>query len=388
MAVGLRVHRTECRPDANAQHSAFRNDERPSRLGGWKNSQQAREFFDVDRCGMPYHRSFLPPSVYGSHRVLSKAGVAQSAATCHAVGMSPGPGRPLALIEAPSILGLRPSGVETLPEALLDAGLNHRLQARHAGRVAPDTPYSAARDPDTGVLNAKGIASFARKLADAIGDVLNRNEFPIVLGGDCSILLGGLLALRRRGRYGLLFIDGHADFYNVEANPNGEAASMDLALATGRGPDLLTNIEQRRPLVRTDDVVAFGVRDAEEQAAYGSQRLPPELLSRDLAVIRDRGIESVTRDALAHLTRDEGPADGFWIHVDADVLDDAIMPSVDYRLPGGLSWRELTHVLRMAIHSGHAVGLELTIYNPTLDPGRPGANGLARAIGDAMLAQT
>jgi arginase len=41
--------------------------------------------------------------------------------------------------------------------------------------------------------------------------------------------------LKRRGRYGLLFIDGHADFYQPEVNPNGEAASMDLAFATGHG---------------------------------------------------------------------------------------------------------------------------------------------------------
>ena len=111
-------------------------------------------------------------------------------------------------------------------------------------------------------------------LADAVGDVMDRGEFPVVLGGDCSILLGNLLALKRRGRYGLLFIDGHADFYNPEANPNGEAASMDLAFATGRGPDVLTNIEGRRPLVNDEDVVAFGYRDAEEQAALRKSTAP------------------------------------------------------------------------------------------------------------------
>lgn len=79
--------------------------------------------------------------------------------------------------------------------------------------------------------------------ADAVGEVIDRGEFPVVLGGDCSILLGGLLALNRRGHYGLLFMDGHADFYNPEANPNGEAASMDLFFVAGRGPAVLTNIE-------------------------------------------------------------------------------------------------------------------------------------------------
>ncbi len=56
-----------------------------------------------------------------------------------------------------------------------------------------------------------------------------------MLGGDCSILLGKMLALRRRGRHGLLFIDGRADFYQPQAEPNGEAPSMDLALAPAAG---------------------------------------------------------------------------------------------------------------------------------------------------------
>ncbi len=291
---------------------------------------------------------------------------------------------PFAVIEAPSILGLRPTGVETLPEALIGAGLIARLGARHAGRVAPQTPYDSKRDPATLTLNATGIASYSRALADVVGAVMDRGEFPVVLGGDCSILLGDLLALKRRGRYGLLFMDGHADFYNPEANPNGEAASMDLAFATGRGPALLTNIEGLGPLVNDEDVVAFGYRDAEEQAAYGSQPLPSQLCALDLRRIRTSGVEVAIRAAVAHLTRDRGPDRGFWMHVDADVLDDAIMPAVDYRLPDGLSWDELTTAMRIAIESHRVIGLELTIYNPKLDPDGGGARGLVSAIGDAL----
>lgn len=289
-----------------------------------------------------------------------------------------------AVIEAPSILGLKPTGVETLPEALLAAGLLDRLQARHAARVVPESPYEAERDATTLTLNAHGIAAYSRALANAVGDVLDRGEFPVVLGGDCSILLGNLLALKRRGRHGLLFIDGHADFYSPEVNPNGEMASMDLAFVTGRGPDLLTNIERRGPLVQDRDVVAFGYRDADEQAAYASPPLPPALMAVDLPSIRWRGVEASARAAVAHLTRSDGPDGGFWIHVDADVLDDAIMPFVDYRLPDGLAWSELTAAIRIAVESRRAVGLELTIYNPRLDKDRDGARGLAEVLGGAL----
>jgi len=58
---------------------------------------------------------------------------------------------------------------------------------------------------------------------------------------------------------------------------------------------------------------------------------------------------------------------GFWIHLDADVLDDLIMPAVDYRLPGGLTFSELSNLLRLLLMSGKAVGVSVTIFNPTLD---------------------
>jgi arginase len=184
-----------------------------------------------------------------------------------------------------------------------------------------------------------------------------------------------MLALRRRGRYGLLFIDGNADFFQPEAEPNGEGASMDLAFVTGHGPSLLTNLERRRPLVRPEDTVGFAFRDQEDQAKFGSQPLPPELAAYELAAVRRMGVEAAARAAVRHLTRAE--LDGFFIHVDADCLDDAIMPAVDFRVPGGLSWSELGTVLRLALGSGKAVGLELTIYNPRLDDDGSAGRGLA-----------
>jgi arginase len=284
-----------------------------------------------------------------------------------------------AIIEAPSVLGLHPTGVERLPEALLGAGLADKLGARRATRVEPP-PHDALRDQATMVMNPRAIAGYSVALADAVGPVIDAGAFPVVLGGDCSIVLGSLLALRRRGRYGLLFVDGHADFYQPEVEPTGEAASMDLALATGRGPDVVTNIEGRRPLVRDEDVVLFGARDAEQAAQYGSQPVPHALRTLDLDEIRVRGVNPAARAAVAHLAR-EG-LDGFWIHCDVDALDDAIMPAVDYRIPGGLSWGELTITLRTAMATGRAVGLELTIFNPRLDPD----GAIARDLVDAVVA--
>jgi arginase len=286
-----------------------------------------------------------------------------------------------AIIEAPSSLGLSTHGVERLPDRLLELGLAERLRARRAGRlVAP--PKHPERDPETKTLNATAIAQWSPKLADAVERALDQGEFPVVLGADCTIVLGSMLALKRRGRYGLLFIDGNADFFQPEAEPKGEGASMDLAFVTGYGPERLTGIEGRGPLVRPEDVVAFGYRDHEDQKEYGSQPLPPALKTLDLPAIGTLGIGVAAHAAVEHLTRPE--LDGFFIHLDADVVDDNIMPAVDFRVPGGLSWNELGVALRIAMASGKAVGLEVAIYNPGLDEDGSAGRGLTECLAMAL----
>jgi arginase len=290
--------------------------------------------------------------------------------------------RNVAIIEAPSVLGLRPSGVEELPQALLGAGLAEGLGAVRAGRVEPPA-YDPERDPDTGVLNPAGIAAYSLALADAVGSVLDSGRFPVVLGGDCSILLGNLLALRRRGRHGLLFLDGHTDFYQPSAEPVGEVASMELALATGRGPRVLADLEGLGPLVRDEDVVALGFRDTEESTAAGMQPLPAGLHARDLDEVRALGAARAAGSAVDLLGGggSDGGSAGYWIHLDADVLEDAVMPAVDYRLPGGLTWQELENVLGRALSVPEAVGFDVTIFNPRLDPD----GSLAARLTDCLL---
>ncbi|MGH9950453.1 MAG: hypothetical protein ACRD5J_02415, partial [Nitrososphaeraceae archaeon] len=83
---------------------------------------------------------------------------------------------------------------------------------------------------------------------------------PQVLKEAYSILIGTLLALRRSSQ--------------PQASPVAEVADMDLAIVSGRGPDILANIDGLKPLVQDEDIVVFGYRDAEQSASYGSQDVP------------------------------------------------------------------------------------------------------------------
>jgi arginase len=273
-----------------------------------------------------------------------------------------------AVIDAPSVLGLRPTGVELLADALKAAGLIEKLHAEYIGKIMPYSSYNYERDRVTGLLNPLAIKYFSLRLAGVVRDVLCRNKFPIVLGGDCSILIGNVLALKQLSRYGLFFIDGHADFYKPEQSPTGEVADMDLRIVSGHGPDILSNLNGLKPLILEQDIVVFGYRDGEQSASYGCEDIKKvtRMLAVDLLDIRNMGLKNAANLAIDKvLSKNE--ISGFWIHLDADVLDDSIMPAVDYRIPGGITYSELTDLLKLLLATNLATGMSITIFNPLLD---------------------
>src|SRR5688572_17290988 len=104
----------------------------------------------------------------------------------------------LVVVDAPSNLGLRPPlsgkepGARHLARTLRSHGIVERLGAVDGGGVTP-APYSFALDPALGVRNLDGVRQFSLDLADHLAPILARGAVPVVLGGDCSVLLGPML---------------------------------------------------------------------------------------------------------------------------------------------------------------------------------------------------
>lgn len=296
--------------------------------------------------------------------------------------------RSIGLIEAPSNLGLAPPapgkepGARRMASRLRELGLRERLGAVEAHEVSPP-PYNPQRDEATGIRNARAIADYSVALAAAVAAQLDADRFPLVIGGDCSILLGCLLALGRRGRHGLVFVDGHQDFQTPAISRTGGAAGMDLALAVGIGPPLLATLGGDGPLVAAADVAMLGPRD--NPAWYTGddvRRARDAMHVRYLDALRRTGMATAGEDVAGLVTR--SGMTGTWIHLDVDVLDDAVMPAVDSRQPDGLSYAELESLLRPVLATGMVVGMDVTIYDPDRDPdgsaGRALVDGLVRVL--------
>src|SRR4051794_26274523 len=281
--------------------------------------------------------------------------------------------RRIAVMDAPSNLGLRPPtgtsvpGCAKAPGALRDKGLIARLGARDAGCLTPPRYDPGGWRPGDGVCHAAAIAAYSRTLADRIAALIDLGEFPVVLGGDCSILLGSGLAMHRLGeaiggRIGLVFVDGHSDFRHPgNASYVGAAAGEDLALVTGRGQADLASIEGRRPYFRDIDVVVLGLRAQDE---YRLDLQAAGIVTRPVPALR---VEGAARSA--QWARDQlVDCAGYWLHVDVDVLDPAVMPAVDAPSPGGIAFPELEILLAGLVESPHCLGVELTVFDPDYDP--------------------
>jgi arginase len=293
--------------------------------------------------------------------------------------------RPIAIVGAPSSLGIRPydhGGLRRLdlaPRVLRAQGLSARLAVRDWGDVEPP-PYRDLVRPPGRARNEAEVVAYSQALAERVASAAADGAFVLLLGGDCSILLGGLLGARRVGGapVGLVYVDAHADFATPEESRTGSVASMDLRLAVGCGDTPLARLDGPEPLVQARDVVLLGRRD---HAApwYGHDALrASEVLDLPHQAVREGGPACTARAALERLTR--AGLRGFWIHVDADVLDPSIMPAVDSPEPGGLGPDELVDLLTPLARHPRALGMQLTIYDPALDPRRTGGARLARLL--------
>jgi arginase len=267
-------------------------------------------------------------------------------------------------------------GVAHAPEALREAGLVGSLE-----RVASVVDYgdvrlpapTPERDPVTHLIDPAGLRALVEAVRSAVARIIDDGRFPLVVGGDCPVLLGCLAAFGSAETRGLLFVDGHEDGYPPELSTTGEAADMELGFALGLvdTPWWPESMEEP-PLVSPQHASLLGPRDRAALEAEGGTSL-----AGSAHFVDDRRLAAdpagIAREAVASLARP------WWFHLDLDVLSTDALPAVDYPQAGGLQWDDLDVVAATALAAG-PVGWDVTIYNPDLDPNRIHAERIVRFI--------
>ena len=265
------------------------------------------------------------------------------------------------------ILGTPFNGLGTFPdienpaEGLRQANLISLLEG--SGHIVTDLGDLSGfqcrdiRDDETGINDFDSWLNLSQELSKTVGAMLDRQAFPLLLGGDCRMLIGIFAAFsQRETETGLVFLDGHADFHSPETSPSGDPADMELAVLTGRGPDRITRIADKFPLLKDDEVVVFGIRAWDHIGASNIEVYDRQRMIKN-------GIKHTVKEGLKNVYQKELSV---WLHFDVDVLDPELMP-VMFPEPEGLTFEEAQELLGFVWASGRVKGMSIACYHPKLD---------------------
>ncbi|WP_342782415.1 arginase family protein [Vallicoccus soli] len=232
----------------------------------------------------------------------------------------------------------------------------------------------------SGLLDEPGLARLVRRTRRAVTGARRAGLRPLLVGGDCAVVLDALAALRdEHGRAGLLMADGHEDAWPPRASTTGEASDSELGVALGLVPDPPRELREVGGVVAPSAVALLGLRDRDELDAAGVATLAAVVgTSVGAAHVPDRP-GALVREALQRL---DAPA---WrLHVDLDVQRTGAFPAVGYPQPGGLTWDQLTELAVTAWRSPGCAGASVAVYDPDLDPDRRSARRPVDVLGELV----
>jgi len=292
----------------------------------------------------------------------------------------------IALIGAPSSAAAFLAGSEKAPAALRAAGLVEKLQA--AGYEVIDHGDCAPRlfaddEEHRRARNLPAIVASLNDLRVRAEVAIKSGALVLVLGGDCSQVIGLLTGARRYYKHlNLLWIDRDADLNTPATTPSGRIDGMVVANIIGKGAPELTRFWGDGALVREPDVLLFGL-----------ERLDPpeqEFLTRSpirhiyMADIEFKGASKSAQNALTQLHADTRE---FVVHIDTDVLDPADLPSVNVPGNGGLRFADARTILTEVVKHKNLLALDIAQYNPGKDPDGSGAAKLVELLVDVLTAR-
>ncbi len=208
--------------------------------------------------------------------------------------------------------------------------------------------------------NIKYVNEFNERLYNTI---INEEDFIITIGGDHAIAIGSDLASKKKhDNIGLIWIDAHSDFHNMNTTITGNIHGMPFATITGQnGTDLsfFFNGDYYKP----ENVVLVGGRDIEDPEYINLENAGVKIFTTE--DIRTMGVKQVMDEAFL-IACDE--TDGLHISYDLDVIDPEVAPGVSVKAVDGINEKEAYQIADEIIDKSALLkSFDLVEYNPDND---------------------
>lgn len=201
-----------------------------------------------------------------------------------------------------------------------------------------------SRPCDKGIYTAPAIdcdddtETVLARISDAVTQSLKHNALPIVIGGEHTVTLGPVRALKDSGRdFGVIQFDAHADLRNTYENtPYSHACVM------------------RRILEMGIPLIQIGTRSySREEADLRSEK---NICFYDAETIAREGIKAVRIPSAFPRA--------VYLTIDIDALDSSIMPATGTPVPGGLGWYPMLWIIEALLKERTCIGFDIVEFAP------------------------
>ncbi len=277
----------------------------------------------------------------------------------------------IAIVGFPMDLGADRRGVDMGPSAIRYANLEEKLE-KSGYNVTDFGDIDIQISETQKIRNTKlkylpEIAKTSKILATKVENLLIKNYFPLIIGGDHSTAIGTIAGIsnycKKRGKtLGLIWIDAHADMNTEKTTPSGNVHGMPLAIALGIGHRSLTHINGFSPKVKVENVALIGIRDVDYNEAKTVKDYNLNVYT--MTEVDKLGIHRIIGKVLNDF---KSRVDHIHISFDMDGIDPEYAEGVGTPVPGGLTYRESQLLMEMVADCGCMNSLEMLEVNPILD---------------------
>ena len=277
------------------------------------------------------------------------------------------------IMEVPLDYGGKRHGSDMGPSAIRLAGLRDKIESlshiiitdERSLNILPQEYAEIGSNPKAKYL--RPIVSVCEEIAKNVQDSMMKEEFPLILGGDHSLVLGTLAGLhahykKNNKKLGVLYVDAHGDFNTSETSPTGNIHGECLSASAGYGLPELVNLYEKERKIDPKNICYVGIRDLDP----GEKKLMHE------AGVTVFTISDIDRLGFANVIKKvklffKTHCDVIHISFDMDSLDPSIAPGTGVPVPGGLTYREALLLMEEMCNLDMVKSMEIVEVNPILD---------------------
>ncbi|WP_297377636.1 arginase [uncultured Helcococcus sp.] len=271
----------------------------------------------------------------------------------------------ISILGIPMDLGASTIGTRLGPDSIrmtgvLDDLVDLGLTVNDLGNIDIDNGYKKEKNIDN-MTNLDRLLPSLRKINEQAYDLFNRDSFPLILGGDHSLVLATFKAfLKKYDNPGLIYVDAHADINTDKTSTSGNVHGMPIAALLGLCDDRLNNIGGDY-FLKAKNIVYIAIRDIDEGEEKIIEKLNIKYFS--MAEIYEKGIKNVLEETFEYLK----DVDNIYTSYDIDSIDMDIAPGTGVPVRGGLDYNMARDIMSRLGKNDKIKGLELVEVSPSLD---------------------